>query len=146
MLRLYLRVEVGTAEERPTVLLEAASLGRLEVGVISLTGNAEVDSKGRSDLSVELDLRQAALLIVPDEADGFVRSLLPSAGGVARFDLAVGLSLARGLYFRGSGAFQVSIPVHMELGPVVIDAIGHWTPVEAAVEVNRRLADFLTEA
>ncbi|HET9768247.1 MAG TPA: DUF6603 domain-containing protein [Thermoanaerobaculia bacterium] len=144
--RVRVRLEVGEAEGGPTVLLGADGIGRVEVSSISLTGEAEVDSAGRRELGVELDLHGAALVVSPEKADGFLRSLLPAGESAARFDLALGLSAVRGFYFRGSGALQVSVPAHVELGGIAIDAItvgavpaGGAIPVEIGASMSARL-------
>jgi hypothetical protein len=118
----------------------------VEVSRVALTGEAEVDSAGRRELSVELDLLVAALVIAPDGADGFLRSLLPAGESAARFDLTLGLSALRGFYFRGSGALQVSVPTHVEVGGIAFDAItvgvvpaGGTIPLEVGASMSARL-------
>lgn len=143
--RVRVRLEVGEADGEPTVLLGIGGVGRIEVGRISLIGKAEVDSTGGRELSVELELLGATLHIGPDEADGFVRSLVPVEGTV-RFDLALGLSAVHGFYFRGSAALQVSIPVHLAVGGITFESIilraipaGDKIPVEVGVSVGAQL-------
>jgi hypothetical protein len=144
--RVRIRLEVAAADGAPTVLAGADGVGRVEVGSVALTGQAAADSSGGKDLSVELDLNGAAFVLAPDKADNFLRSLLPAKGTSARFDLALGLSAEHGFYFRGSGALQVSVPVHVEVGGIAFEAItvgavpaGGTIPLEFGASISAHL-------
>ena len=117
--RVRVRLEVGEAGGGPTVLLGAGGVGRVEVSRSSLTGKAEVDSTGGRQLGVELELQGAALVIAPDEADSFVRSILPADGLQAKFDLGLAWSNERGLTFRGAAGLDATLPVGISIGGVI---------------------------
>jgi hypothetical protein len=94
----------------------------LAVKGISVRAIADKSESG-DDLAVELGIEQLRLVLSAKEGDGFLGKILPPDGIRAAMDLTVGWSTARGVYFRGSGALEITIPIHKTLGPITIDSI-----------------------
>ena len=94
----------------------------LEIGSGSLS--LGVEKSAALDLFVEADLKDIVVSFKTDEADGFISSLLPKEGLATPFNLAVGLSKNRGLYFSGAAALSMRIPIHAHLGPVELQYVG----------------------
>lgn len=107
------------------VLLGTPDASRLEIAGVSTKGGTRFHSSGDTDVFVEFALEQGKIVIKPggDEADGFLAQLLPGDGMEIEFDLTTGFSTSRGLYFSGSGGLEISIPAHIELGPIEIQSV-----------------------
>ncbi len=110
--------------EAPFVLLGTPEASRLEIAGVSTTGGTRFHASGDIDVFVEFALEQGKVVIKPDtdEADGFLTQLLPGTGIEIEFDLTIGFSTSQGLYFSGSGGLEVSIPAHIQLGPIEIQS------------------------
>jgi len=59
----------------------------------------------------------------PGDADGFLQSVLPSAGLQGRADLGVIWSPRRGIQFSGGIGLQINIPIHESIGPINLEQI-----------------------
>ena len=80
-------------------------------------------SPSLSGFFVETDLKGVTLTIGGGQGDGFLQSVLPAQPMSANFDLTLGFSSATGLYFGGSVSLEVTLPTHVSIGPVTIQAI-----------------------
>jgi hypothetical protein len=110
----------GAGEER-LVILGAADASRFDMASASAKGGARVDSTGKLDAFVEVEVDDAQIVIKPgSDSDAFIDKLLPADGITVGFDLVVGFSSGQGFYFGGSGALEVQLPTHVALGPVEI--------------------------
>src|SRR5262249_35026794 len=65
----------------------------------------------------------AAFVVAPGDGDGFLAKVLPPEGLRTEFDLGIGWSSARGLYFRGAASLDATLPVQASLGPIAIDSV-----------------------
>jgi hypothetical protein len=63
------------------------------------------------------------VVIDTTKGDGFLQKVLPGTKVEGGFDLAMGVSSARGFYFGGSSSLDVRMPVHIELGPATLQAL-----------------------
>ena len=75
------------------------------------------------DFGAELAIKQGKVVIGVEGADGFIEKVLSGIHTEAAFELGVGATVKGGVYFRGSGALEVRIPLHVALGPVHIDQL-----------------------
>ncbi len=116
------RIEYRDPELTPWTIVGSASGTRIEAVSVAGVGALRLDAAA-PELSLELELLGGRIVIAPGEGDSFLRHILPPDGVAAPFDLAVGLSTTRGLYFRGSGGLAVTLPVHATLGPLSFDSI-----------------------
>jgi len=78
---------------------------------------------GDSDFGIEINLVGGVLVIQAGEGDGFLQKILPEKGIQSNFDLGIGCTRLGGLYFRGSGGIEVTIPVHGSIGPLTMDSV-----------------------
>ncbi len=109
------------ASERRIVILGSADASRFDMAGASAKGGARVDSTGKLDAFVEVELHDAQIVVKPGaDSDAFIEKLLPAEGITVGFGLVVGFSSAQGFYFGGSGALEVQLPTHVALGPVEI--------------------------
>ena len=112
------RLYVGkTASESPWRLLGSESGTRIEIGAIGTEVSALLGHK-KNDAAVEVFAKNARFIIKPSDGDGILQKLLPSKGFVLDFDASVGWSHLDGFFFGGSAGFDISIPIHKEIGPV----------------------------
>jgi hypothetical protein len=86
------------------------------------------------------------LLVSFSEADGFLGELLGGVHLESNFDFGIGYSTDHGLYFTGSSTLEIQLPLHLDLGPVAIDALtfvvgiqGQKFPTAIAVDVRAEL-------
>jgi hypothetical protein len=92
-----------------------------------------------------IELKPAALVIAGGVGDGFLASVLPADGLAVEFDLGIGWSTTRGLYFTGSASLEADLPVHVDiLGVLLIETIhlgldGSDTGLEARVAADIEL-------
>lgn len=63
------------------------------------------------------------LIIDSSGGDGFIATLLSGVHFETDFGVGFTFSGETGLHFHGSGALQIQIPVHVELGPVAVEAV-----------------------
>lgn len=115
-----LGVELTLAEARnPTLVLGHAEGTRLEVAGISTRAGARLGNAG-FDVFSEFGFVGGKLVVRPsaEETDGLLAELLPASGLEVDFELIIGFSTSRGLYFSGSGGFEIILPVHLTIGPV----------------------------
>jgi len=119
-------VRASLERDEPTgermVLLGAEEGARLEVGTIGWRAALDFTS---GDASSELLLALAVdggRFVLP-APDGFLRALLPSAGGPVDFSFTLGWSSLHGLHFEGSSSLDVTLPQHVEIGPVHIEQL-----------------------
>ena len=115
LLRLALERASG---EGPAVLLGSQEGSRLEIGRLRLSGFIGF-SQTEDDVGVLAELGSAVLAVIPGEGDGFLQKVLPPDGIRSDFELALGWSRRRGIYFKGSAGLEVEIPVHVTLADVL---------------------------
>ena len=108
--------ELGPAGK--LLALGAPAGTRFEVGSGSLSFG--VEKLDALKLFVEADLRDGRVSLKAREADGFISSILPTEGIEAPFNLGVGISNDRGLYFRGGSGLSIRLPLHFKSGPIDI--------------------------
>ncbi len=84
---------------------------------------------GRADapelhLAIETAVEQARFVLAPGEGDGFLAKVLPADGITFEFDLGLGWSNRRGVYFSGAASVEADIPLHVSLlGVLTIDVL-----------------------
>lgn len=118
---LGLGVAVQGTEGDPVVVAGSRDASRIEFRTVSLMGGVRT-AAGRLDAFIELDLQGGRIVVKPasGDADSFLASLLPGDGLVIDVALLVGLSSKQGIYFGGSGGLEISLPAHIQLGPIEI--------------------------
>jgi len=111
-------------------LLSVVGGSRLEAGGVSLglTSSFTWDSdatpaRARGDFGVEGHVERGRLVISLAEADGFLSTLVGGFGLEAEFDLGIGWTAGGGLYFTGSAALEIQLPVHVAIGPIELTAV-----------------------
>ncbi|MFD1687025.1 DUF6603 domain-containing protein [Halobellus litoreus] len=120
-LRGSVELERSTVDGDPTVLLGDESASNLSLTSVSARAAVEYSGDDASFL-VELPVG-TRLAVIPAEADGFLRSILPASGIETDIDTSVGWSSDSGLFFQGGGSLSVSLPQHRSLGPVTLSEI-----------------------
>ena len=125
-LHLLARLERESPAGERIVVLGTPEGGRLEVGTIGLHLGLDFvrgADGNQAQLLIAAPVQGARVVLAPEEGDGFLRSLLPSHGAPAEFSFTVGWSSLYGLHFEGSSNLGVSLPEHIEIGPVRISRI-----------------------
>lgn len=112
-----------SAEAEPAFLAGSATGTRLEIGSFGVEVTAAL-SKGEQDYGFVVRAGKSAIVIAAGDGDGFLQKILPKEGFRIDFDLAVGWSSAKGVYFDGGAGFEVTLPVHLSLlGIIDVDSV-----------------------
>jgi len=74
----------------------------------------------KAGVVVEAEIKEGKIVIKPGDPDGFLANILPAEGFELDFNLLVGLSSSKGLYFKGSGTLEFDIPLSISIGPIDI--------------------------
>ncbi|WP_254532862.1 DUF6603 domain-containing protein [Natrinema gelatinilyticum] len=106
----------GRASSDGVSLLGDPDGSRIAVQYTELSTSIEFDD-GEAIFQVTLPAR-GTLAVDPSELDDFLASMLPSDGLVYDFDVTVGWSSNRGLFFERGSGHEVSLPQQGRLGPV----------------------------
>lgn len=75
------------------------------------------------DVALAVGIDGGKLVISLAGADGFIGTTVPSSAIAVDFDLEIGWSNARGVFFSGSGGIKAELPLHVRIGPVTIDTL-----------------------
>jgi hypothetical protein len=113
-------IDIHDPDRQPMDLLAVGSMVMRATTAIGRAG-AKVDTLGGHDLFIELELKDATFAF-DSGGDGLLASQVP-ANAKSGFSIAVGFSLARGLYLRGGNGLAARIPVGARLGPLSLDAL-----------------------
>jgi hypothetical protein len=116
---------VPPAGGAPAIALGATTLGLTITGV---KANIEARFGRADDPSLDLDLgtavEKARFRLAPGEGDGFLGKVLPADGINFDFDLGIGWSTRRGVYFSGAASLEAEFPIHVSLlGVLKIDLV-----------------------
>ena len=114
----------GTFEARVTRVPTAGEYGLLAIGGgagLFVTGAefraaALLDAADSAELLIEVALKGAHLRIAMGTADGFLRSMVPDLD--LTFDVTLGISTRRGMYFVGGTGLEIVTAVNQRAGPV----------------------------
>ena len=101
----------------PVFQVGSTSGTRLEISQFSFTFNGDFTS-GSRDFGVLAQIGKGSLVLVGGDGDGFLSSVLPASSTI-QFNLGVGWSTQRGLYFVGAAALDVTLPVSVSVGGVL---------------------------
>jgi hypothetical protein len=112
----------------PLVLFGAANGSRLQAKsvqaslVVGLRWAAQTN-KATGDIGFEARFQEGKLSINTSDADDFLHAILPADGITVGFDFGLGWTPERGFYFSGGSDLEVRLPMHLELGPVALEAL-----------------------
>lgn len=113
-----------TAEDRPALRLGAADGTRFELDefLVRLFANLRADG---SDYGVSVSADKAALVVAPAaDGDGFLATVLKGLQFRVPITAALAWSRAGGLSIAGGATLDTgSVPLHLKLGPVTVEAI-----------------------
>ncbi|UXY32071.1 DUF6603 domain-containing protein [Streptomyces sp. HUAS TT20] len=120
----------------PFLLLGTAGGSRLEFAGLSATGGVKLTfdpstGKAGGGPIAEGEVTGGKLIIDTAGGDGFISTLLGQLHLESRFDVGFSFTPEQGLRFHGSGGLEIQVPVHVELGPVQLQAIYLLARIEA---------------
>jgi hypothetical protein len=121
-----LKIEDASGER--TILLGSATGIRLEAASLQVGAGAELawqlaTAQATGEFVASAAITDGRLVLDFEDADGFLRALLPPEGVALDFDVQVQWSNSRGLHIAGGAGLEVELPVDLELGPVRIVSI-----------------------
>ena len=110
------------------ILIGLAGGPRFEAMALSASAGVELAVDGASgdvtgDAVIEAALAGGKIVIDLSGADGFLAEILPEDGFTIDVDVLVGWSGSRGIYFQGSSALEIELPVNLSLGPLTIPTV-----------------------
>ena len=118
---------------------------RLEAGA-GLTWDG---GKATGRFHVEGELTEGKIVIKPKNPDGFLAKVLPPEGISLDFSLLMGYDSTRGFYFDGSGGLEIQLPLHLSLGPILVDKLtlgiragSGGIPIEMGADIGLSLGPF----
>ena len=94
----------------------------LELGALAAGVNVTVVN-GAPEIGLRLILTGLHIHATAAGADGFIAEILGDTELDARVDVTVGWSSKDGMYLEASGAIEVTIPLHKQLGPILFDTL-----------------------
>lgn len=115
-----------TEPPEPFILFGQAGASRLEMAKFIFTTGTRVTwdgTKANGEFLLQADAEHLKVIVDTSSGDGFLAKILPGTKIDADFTMQMGVSTSRGFYFSGSSALEVRLPVHIELGPVAIEAL-----------------------
>ncbi|MCP4632623.1 MAG: hypothetical protein GY855_06815 [candidate division Zixibacteria bacterium] len=115
------------APDQPFIIIGKAGGNRWEFEELSIGLGSSLswnNSSGAAlgEFRTEASVKKCKVVISTEGSDGFLSSVLP-LNSESEFDLTVGISSESGLYIQGSAAFEISLPLHISLGPVEIETL-----------------------
>ncbi len=100
------------------------------------------------NITFEAEIKDGLLVIKPSNPDGFLAKILPPDGFTLDFDVLLGISSEKGLYFRGSGTLEFNFPVAISLGPIEIQnltlalVLGDEFKINLGADIKAELGPF----
>jgi hypothetical protein len=116
-------VEFKRPDATPFPILGGATGTRLEVVSAGGATGFEVRSTGEVEVFAEIETGGLAFVLDPAGSDGFISKLLSGISTRMEFDLALGISHPRGVYFRGTSNLEIQVPAHINLGPIEVQGL-----------------------
>jgi hypothetical protein len=104
------------------ILVGSAGGSRLSVQGLGVSWFAKTTS-GKLDLGVEGQIQAIRLVIGGGDGDGFIQQILSGLNIQAEAQLGLGISLLSGFIITGGGKLTIELSVHIDLGPVAIQAL-----------------------
>ncbi len=80
-------------------------------------------NEAKASFGIEAGIDGGKVLISSEGSDGFLANLLSGIELDTDFDIAVGWNSENGFYFTGSSTLSIQLPLHVNLGPVELDAL-----------------------
>jgi hypothetical protein len=120
---LQITVDRSQLDNTPTLLLGSPDSTRLQYQKLGGLLGIRLDANQSPDIFAEADLKGLSFVLSSAGADGFVQKIFPSGNPSMGFDLTAGISYKNGFYFRGTSHLEISVPAHIQLGPIDIQSL-----------------------
>ena len=104
------------------ILVGSAGGSRLSVQGLGISWFAKTTS-GKLDIGFEGQIQAIRLVLGGGDGDGFIQTILSGLNVNAEAQLALGMSLLSGFFVTGGGKLTIELSVHIDLGPVTIEAL-----------------------
>jgi hypothetical protein len=119
---------VTASADTPFILIGDADASRIEFKEFSATAGVRLAwnpglGEARVDLETGAEIKEGRIVIDLSSADGFLGEIAAAARIETFFDIGIGYSTADGFHFRGSGGFEIQLPIHVDLGVIQLDAL-----------------------
>ena len=143
-------VALHARPDEPFVVLGQAGGSRLEFRTLSLEGgivlHADTGGTATATPTAEGGITGGRLVLDASGGDGFLTTLLGGGRVDSTFDVGFAFAPDTGLRFSGSGGIEIQLPVHVQLGPLEVQAVyvvgrveGAAVPVELSAALAARL-------
>ena len=104
------------------ILIGSAGGSRLSVQGLGIMWFAKTTS-GRLDMGFEAQIQAIRVVIGGGDGDGFIQQILAGLNVEAEAQLGFGMSLLSGFIITGGGKLTIELSVHIDVGPVAIQAL-----------------------
>ncbi len=111
-----------TENNTPAYLIGTAEGTRLELGKSEFNLDADIGN-GSKKADIKLAISKSGFYLIPGDGDSFLKKILPKDGIGIPFDLTIGYSNERGLYFEGGGGGEITIAVNKKAGGLSIPSL-----------------------
>src|SRR6476661_1377416 len=121
--KVALGLKYGKTDGSKIIVFGSPDASHYEFGSAAIAAAAKLNRTGSKDVAIEFDLTGSKIIIKPaaGDSDGFLNKLLPDGGINLSFELGFGFGIQSGFYFKGSSGLEISLPAHLQLGPVEIN-------------------------
>lgn len=110
----------------PYIILGKTGASRLEVLEFNLKAGSELvwqTTSNKGSFFAEGRVAGGKIVIDTSEGDGFLQKILSGSGFESSFDIGFGFSSDKGVYFTGSSALEIRLPVHIAIGPIALEGL-----------------------
>ncbi|MBX9636444.1 MAG: hypothetical protein K2Q45_02705 [Nitrosomonas sp.] len=122
-----------TQAATPYLLIGDPDGSRLEVGKFGVNFGGRIQGSGgqsAADFTVGGEIGAGKLSISFADGDGFITDILSGVQLNSDFGMAFGYNSKDGLFFTGSSALEIQLPLHLNLGPVEVSALTFSVGIE----------------
>lgn len=105
----------------PKILLGDEDGSRIEYGSIDINFIFELNAQQKNEIRFEIPINQLRFILDTAKGDSFINNIMPNGGISLDLDIVLGYSTIRGFYFQGSGGLEFQLPMHRQIGPILIE-------------------------